>query len=70
MRLCIASLKESKSWHLLLRIVFVFSCLFLFFCFVLFWFFFFTERQASCLSLHDGCVFTVFGFPNLFLLNV
>ena len=55
----IASLKESKSWHLLLRFVFVFACLFLFlFCFVLL--LFFTERQASCLSLQDGCVFTVF----------
>ena len=35
----IASLKESKSWHLLLRFVFVFACLFLFFvlfCFVAF----------------------------------
>ena len=72
MRLSVASLKESKSWHLLLRFVFVFACLFLFFvlfCFVLL-FFFFTERQASFLSLQDGCVFTVFGFRNLFLLNV
>ena len=67
MRSSIASLKESKSWHLLLRFVFVFL-FFVLFCFVVF--FFFTERQASCLSLQDGCVFTVFGFPNLFLLNV
>ena len=52
MRSCIASFKESKSWHLCLR--------FVFFCF--------TERQASCLSLHEGCVFNVFGFSNLLVM--